>query len=194
MKERGSGCADNLRLRCGMSGDGNFISAAIASASRRFFGAGRAIGCSSPRRSRACLLQEWFRRDQTVRGWIMSLLFPRSRVRGPVLKECNFCRQGIACASRREVSMRVPVIAERAYWEMDFPAQGEEVWGDNPSAWWMNSSGFFCRRWRNGCARMYRSDHTSPGGVDSSMILALACRLKGPGDQHLHRAGERAGV
>src|SRR6476660_6395046 len=27
-----------------------------------------------------------------------------------------------------------PVIAERAYWEMDFPAQGEEEWGNNPNA------------------------------------------------------------
>src|SRR4051812_37699206 len=31
-------------------------------------------------------------------------------------------------------SGKTPTIAERAYWEMDFPARGEEEWGKNPSA------------------------------------------------------------
>ncbi len=44
----------------------------------------------------------------------------------------------------------------------------------------MNSSSSFCKLSKNGCARMFQWDPIFPGGVDSSMILALACRLKGP--------------
>jgi len=32
----------------------------------------------------------------------------------------------------REVPAGVQPLAERAYWEMDFPAQGKEVWGNDP--------------------------------------------------------------
>ena len=56
-----------------------------------------------------------------------------------------------------------PVIAERAYWEMDFPAQGEELWGydsralinefEQPSA---------CRRSKSACARMFLLGRISP--------------------------------
>src|ERR1700692_3872544 len=73
-----------------------------------------------------------------------------------------------------------PVIAERAYWEMDFPAQGEEEWGNNPTAL-VNE---FERLLLQAVEERLRADvpvgSYLSGGVDSSMILALACRLKGP--------------
>ena len=73
-----------------------------------------------------------------------------------------------------------PVIAERAYWEMDFPAQGEEEWGNNPNAL-VNE---FERLLLQAVEERLRADvpvgSYLSGGVDSSMILALACRLKGP--------------
>ena len=110
----------------------------------------------------------------------MSLPFPRSRGRGLVLKECNFYRPAIAFASLPGSSSASAVIAERAYWEMDFPAQGEEVWGDNPSA----LVDEFERLLLQAVEERLRADvpvgSYLSGGVDSSMILALACRLKGP--------------
>jgi asparagine synthase (glutamine-hydrolysing) len=73
-----------------------------------------------------------------------------------------------------------PVIAERAYWEMDFPARGEEDWGENPKA----LVDEFERLLLQAVAERLRADvpvgSYLSGGVDSSMILALACRLKGP--------------
>ena len=73
-----------------------------------------------------------------------------------------------------------PVIAERAYWEMDFPAQGEEEWGNNPRA----LVDEFERLLMQAVEERLRADvpvgSYLSGGVDSSMILALACRLKGP--------------
>ncbi|MGC1322971.1 MAG: asparagine synthase (glutamine-hydrolyzing) [Candidatus Udaeobacter sp.] len=73
-----------------------------------------------------------------------------------------------------------PVVAERAYWEMDFPAQGEEEWGNNPHA----LVDEFERLLIQAVEERLRADvpvgSYLSGGVDSSMILALACRLKGP--------------
>src|SRR5216684_3299945 len=72
------------------------------------------------------------------------------------------------------------VIAERAYWQMDFPAQGEEEWGNNPRA----LVDEFERLLLQAVEERLRADvpvgSYLSGGVDSSMILALACRLKGP--------------
>src|ERR1051326_6583403 len=73
-----------------------------------------------------------------------------------------------------------PVIVERAYWEMDFPAAGEEVWGENPKG----LVDEFERLLLQAVEERLRADvpvgSYLSGGVDSSMILALACRLKGP--------------
>jgi len=72
------------------------------------------------------------------------------------------------------------VISERAYWEMDFPAEGEEEWGDNPTA----LVDEFERLVMQAVEERLRADvpvgSYLSGGVDSSMILALACKLKGP--------------
>ena len=78
-------------------------------------------------------------------------------------------------------SGRSPVITERAYWEMDFPDRGRRGVGRRLRAsWWMNLSSSCCKPWKSGCGRMCQWAPIFPGGVDSSMILALACRLKGP--------------
>ena len=65
-----------------------------------------------------------------------------------------------------------PVIAERAYWEMDFPAQGEEEWGTNPNA----LVDEFERLLLQAVEERLRADvpvgSYLSGGVDSSMILA----------------------
>jgi asparagine synthase (glutamine-hydrolysing) len=73
-----------------------------------------------------------------------------------------------------------PTITERAYWEMDFPARGEEEWGKNPNA----LVDQFEQLLLHAVEERLRADvpvgSYLSGGVDSSMILALACRLKGP--------------
>jgi asparagine synthase (glutamine-hydrolysing) len=72
------------------------------------------------------------------------------------------------------------LIVERAYWEMDFPEQGQEEWGKNPRA----LVDEFERLLLQAVEERLRADvpvgSYLSGGVDSSMILALACRLKGP--------------
>ncbi len=72
------------------------------------------------------------------------------------------------------------VVAQRGYWQMDFPAQGEEEWGNNPGA----LVDEFERLLLQAVEERLRADvpvgSYLSGGVDSSTILALACRLKGP--------------
>ena len=73
-----------------------------------------------------------------------------------------------------------PVIAERAYWEMDFPAKGKEEWGADAG----KLVDEFEQLLLHAVEERLRADvpvgSYLSGGVDSSMILALACRLKGP--------------
>ena len=88
----------------------------------------------------------------------------------------------------REIPGQTPVITERAYWEMDFPAQGEEEWGDNPNALVDEFEQLLLQAVEERLRADVPVGSYLSGGVDSSMILALACRLKGPGDQHLYRA------
>src|SRR6266853_1526588 len=72
------------------------------------------------------------------------------------------------------------VVQERAFWEMDFPDQGAEERGENPRA----LVDEFERLVLQAVEERLRADvpvgSYLSGGVDSSMILALACRLKGP--------------
>ncbi|HEY5778869.1 MAG TPA: asparagine synthase (glutamine-hydrolyzing) [Terrimicrobiaceae bacterium] len=73
-----------------------------------------------------------------------------------------------------------PAIKERAYWEMDFPDQGEEDPGGDPR----RLVAEFEELMLNAVAKRLRADVPVgaylSGGVDSSAIVALACHLKGP--------------
>ncbi|HJT79633.1 MAG TPA: asparagine synthase C-terminal domain-containing protein, partial [Chthoniobacterales bacterium] len=71
-------------------------------------------------------------------------------------------------------------VEERAYWEMNFPDQGEEEVGENPERL-VND---FEKILLQAVDERLRADVPVgaylSGGVDSSMIVALACHLKGP--------------
>ena len=70
-------------------------------------------------------------------------------------------------------------ITERAYWEMDFPDRGEEERGDDPK----KLIDEFERLMLQAVDTRLKADvpvgSYLSGGVDSSMIAALACHLKG---------------
>jgi asparagine synthase (glutamine-hydrolysing) len=73
-----------------------------------------------------------------------------------------------------------PVISERAYWEMDFPDRGDE----DPEADPRVLVDRFEQLMLQAVEERLRADvpvgSYLSGGVDSSMIAALACHLKGP--------------
>lgn len=72
-----------------------------------------------------------------------------------------------------------PVINERTYWEMDFPDQGDEDPGADPR----KLVDEFEQVLLNAVEKRLRADVPVgaylSGGLDSSMIVAMACRLKG---------------
>jgi asparagine synthase (glutamine-hydrolysing) len=71
-------------------------------------------------------------------------------------------------------------ISERAFWEMDFPDRGDENRGGDPGA----LVDRFEKLMLQAVEKRLRADVPVgaylSGGVDSSMIAALACHLKGP--------------
>jgi asparagine synthase (glutamine-hydrolysing) len=71
-------------------------------------------------------------------------------------------------------------ISERAFWEMDFPDRGDESRGGEPRA----LVDRFEKLMLQAVEKRLRADVPVgaylSGGVDSSMIAALACHLKGP--------------
>ena len=73
-----------------------------------------------------------------------------------------------------------PVISERAYWVMDFPDQGDEDPGGEPR----KLVDDFEQVLLKAVERRLRADVPVgaylSGGLDSSMIVAMACHLKGP--------------
>ncbi|MGB7838744.1 MAG: asparagine synthase (glutamine-hydrolyzing) [Terrimicrobiaceae bacterium] len=73
-----------------------------------------------------------------------------------------------------------PSVRERAYWEMDFPDQGQEERGENPD----RLVDDFERLLLKAIDMRLRADVPVgaylSGGVDSSMIVAMACHVKGP--------------
>src|SRR6476661_674528 len=73
-----------------------------------------------------------------------------------------------------------PVIAERAYWEMDFPRRGEELWGYDSRALVNEFESLLMQAVEERLRADVPVGSYLSGGVDSSMILALACKLKGP--------------
>ena len=72
-----------------------------------------------------------------------------------------------------------PSIAEKAYWEMDFPDEGDEIRDADPK----KLVDEFEEKLLYAVDRRLRADvpvgSYLSGGVDSSMIAALACHLKG---------------
>ncbi len=73
-----------------------------------------------------------------------------------------------------------PEIAERAFWEMDFPDQGDEERGDNQRQLVDEFERLMLRAVDTRLKADVPVGSYLSGGVDSSMIAALACHLKGP--------------
>ncbi|HEX3421451.1 MAG TPA: asparagine synthase (glutamine-hydrolyzing) [Candidatus Udaeobacter sp.] len=71
-------------------------------------------------------------------------------------------------------------IEERAFWEMDFPDKGSEEWGGNPKRLVDNFEQLLLQAVEERLRADVPVGAYLSGGVDSSMILALACKLKGP--------------
>ena len=73
-----------------------------------------------------------------------------------------------------------PAVTERAYWEMDFPNDGDEDPGGDPR----KLVDEFEQVLLNAVEKRLRADVPVgaylSGGLDSSMIVAMACKLKGP--------------
>ena len=126
----------------------------------------------------------------------MFSLFPPCPDREPVLKASNFFTPGhflSVTPANGEWSQRA-VVQERAFWEMNFPDQGAEERGENPN----RLVDDFEKLLLQAVEERLRADVPVgaylSGGVDSSMILALACQSERAGDQHLYRARARAGT
>src|SRR5438309_3663299 len=73
-----------------------------------------------------------------------------------------------------------PVVEDRAFWQMDFPDSGSEEWGEDPKRLVDEFENLLLQA----VSERLRADVPVgaylSGGVDSSMIVALACHLKGP--------------
>ncbi len=70
-------------------------------------------------------------------------------------------------------------IAERAFWEMDFPDRGDEEQGDDPKRLVDEFERLMLRAVDTRLKADVPVGSYLSGGVDSSMIAALACHLKG---------------
>ena len=73
-----------------------------------------------------------------------------------------------------------PVVEERAFWEMNFPDQGAEEWGENPKRLIDDFENLLLQAVEERLRADLPVGAYLSGGVDSSMIVALACHLKGP--------------
>ncbi len=71
-------------------------------------------------------------------------------------------------------------VSERAYWEMDFPDEGDEERGDDQNALVKQFEDLMLRAVDIRLRADVPVGSYLSGGVDSSMIAALACHLKGP--------------
>jgi asparagine synthase (glutamine-hydrolysing) len=72
-----------------------------------------------------------------------------------------------------------PVINERTYWEMDFPDQGDEDPGANPRKVVDEFEQVLLKAVETRLRADVPVGAYLSGGLDSSMIVAMACRLKG---------------
>jgi asparagine synthase (glutamine-hydrolysing) len=71
-------------------------------------------------------------------------------------------------------------ISERTYWEMDFPDRGNENRGEDPRALVDRFENIMLQAVEERLRADVPVGAYLSGGVDSSMIAALACHLKGP--------------
>jgi asparagine synthase (glutamine-hydrolysing) len=71
-------------------------------------------------------------------------------------------------------------IKERAYWEMNFPDEGTEEWGDDSKRLVDDFESVMLQSVEERLRADVPVGAYLSGGVDSSMIVALACKLKGP--------------
>ncbi|MFL6543334.1 MAG: asparagine synthase (glutamine-hydrolyzing) [Chthoniobacterales bacterium] len=72
------------------------------------------------------------------------------------------------------------VVQERAFWEMDFPDEGSEEWGHDPKRLVDDFENLLLQAVEERLRADVPVGAYLSGGVDSSMIVALACHLKGP--------------
>jgi asparagine synthase (glutamine-hydrolysing) len=75
---------------------------------------------------------------------------------------------------------RGPEVTERAYWEMDFPDEGQEERGENPKKLIDDFEKVLVQAVEERLRADVPVGAYLSGGVDSSMIVALATHLKGP--------------
>ena len=75
---------------------------------------------------------------------------------------------------------RAATVVERAYWEMDFPDEGDEDRGDNPRQLVDAFEQVLLRAVDTRLKADVPVGSYLSGGVDSSVIAALACQLRGP--------------
>jgi asparagine synthase (glutamine-hydrolysing) len=73
-----------------------------------------------------------------------------------------------------------PEIVDRAYWEMNFPDAGQEERGDDPRRLVDDFEQVLLQAVEERLRADVPVGAYLSGGVDSSMIVALACKLKGP--------------
>ncbi len=71
-------------------------------------------------------------------------------------------------------------VEERAYWEMNFPDRGDEERGENPARLVDDFENILLQAVEERLRADVPVGAYLSGGVDSSMIVALACHLKGP--------------
>jgi asparagine synthase (glutamine-hydrolysing) len=71
-------------------------------------------------------------------------------------------------------------VEERPFWEMNFPDEGAEEWGANPELLVDEFEQVLLQAVEERLRADVPVGAYLSGGVDSSMILALACKLKGP--------------
>src|SRR5688572_12597404 len=72
------------------------------------------------------------------------------------------------------------VVQERAYWEMNFPDEGDEIEGGDPRRLVDDFEKVLLQAVEERLRAEVPVGAYLSGGVDSSMIVALACHLKGP--------------
>src|SRR3954463_4072785 len=73
-----------------------------------------------------------------------------------------------------------PSVEERAFWEMDFPDQGSEERGDDPKRLVDDFEKILLQAVEERLRADVPVGAYLSGGVDSSVIVALSCHLKGP--------------